>query len=422
MQKLIASVKKEFLILSRDRAGLAVLYIMPVALIIVMVLIQENTFRAIHSINIPILLVNEDRGMLGHSIGEGLERLESFPVIREAAGRMITADSARMLVANGEYKIAVLIPAGGSETVNRAVQRRINGQTADSSQIKDTILLYFDPAINLHFKNVVKLALSWALQNTENQLALQQLLPSCPSGEIARFIQMALASLAQSAQPQNYITEKYGSGAENFLPNSVQHNVPAWSMFAMFFIVIPLAGSIIREREEGSFQRLMTLPVSAAELFAGKLLIYMLVCVSQFVILAGIGLYILPLLGFPRLVMGGNIAALILVVLASAGAAIAYGTAVGMFASTHQQASSFGAISVIIAAAVGGIWVPVFIMPPVMQHLSKVSPLNWGLNAFHDLFLRNAGMADVLPPAMLLIIFAVFTMSLALFKFAGSKK
>ncbi len=36
------------------------------------------------------------------------------------------------------------------------------------------------------------------------------------------------------------------------ISNSVQHNVPAWSIFAMFFIVIPIAGNMIREREDGS--------------------------------------------------------------------------------------------------------------------------------------------------------------------------
>ena len=48
------------------------------------------------------------------------------------------------------------------------------------------------------------------------------------------------------------------------IPNATQHNVPAWSMFAVFFIVVSLAGNMIRERETGCLNRLMTMPCSYA--------------------------------------------------------------------------------------------------------------------------------------------------------------
>jgi len=421
-KRFIASVKKEFLVLSRDRAGLAVLYIMPVVLIVVMVLIQENTFRTIRFANIPVILVNDDAALLGETIDTGLIKSNVFPLIREYKGTRISADSASILVSQGIYKLAVVIQDNATERLNDFVRLRMSGQIGDSSLIKDTIRLYYDPAINMHYKNALKLAVSWSIQNAENMVAIQDMMKMMPSAAMASFMQTAMKKLAESSLPDQYIHEQYETASENFLPNSVQHNVPAWSMFAMFFIVIPLAGSIIKEREEGSFQRLMTMPVSLFELFAGKLAVYLAVCISQFAILVAIGLYLFPLMDYPRLIMGTHLFALIVVILASAFAAIGYGMAVGMFASTHQQASSFGAISVIIAAAVGGIWVPVFIMPGFMQHVSKISPLNWGLNAFHDLFLRNAGLKEVLAPSLFLIVFAVFTVMFALVKLAGNKK
>ena len=43
---------------------------------------------------------------------------------------------------------------------------------------------------------------------------------------------------------------------EKVILNASQHNVPAWTIFAMFFIVMSLGSSIVREKLSGSFIRL----------------------------------------------------------------------------------------------------------------------------------------------------------------------
>ncbi len=58
-------------------------------------------------------------------------------------------------------------------------------------------------------------------------------------------------------------------------------------------------------------------------------------------------------------------------------------------------------------AALGGVWVPVHLMPDVMKTISSLSPLNWGLEAFHNIFLRGGGIAEVWPRLGLLLGFSV---------------
>ena len=65
----------------------------------------------------------------------------------------------------------------------------------------------------------------------------------------------------------------------------------------------------------------------------------------------------------------------------------------------------FGSISVVVAAALGGIMVPVYAMPKLMQVVSVVSPLGWGLEAFQDVFVRGGGLIDVLPEVAALLLF-----------------
>jgi ABC-2 type transport system permease protein len=68
----------------------------------------------------------------------------------------------------------------------------------------------------------------------------------------------------------------------------------------------------------------------------------------------------------------------------------------------------------VILAALGGVWVPVFIMPKVMQLVSQVSPMNWGLSAFYDVFLRNASIKAIIPEICLLFLFFLATTLIAI--------
>ena len=68
----------------------------------------------------------------------------------------------------------------------------------------------------------------------------------------------------------------------------------------------------------------------------------------------------------------------------------------------------------VILAAIGGVWVPVFAMPRFMQVISNLSPMNWGLNAFYDVFLRNVGFLELVPEISLLFLFFLGTTLIAI--------
>ena len=98
-----------------------------------------------------------------------------------------------------------------------------------------------------------------------------------------------------------------------------------------------------------------------------------------------------------------------------ATAATSYGLLIATSFRTPQQALSFGSISVVILAAIGGIWVPVFVMPAALQAVSVISPLNWSLNIFNDLFLRGATISDITPGILKLLTFSGVALTLSIF-------
>ena len=183
----------------------------------------------------------------------------------------------------------------------------------------------------------------------------------------------------------------------------------------MFFIVIPMSGSMIKEREEGSMIRMYTMPVPYITFFMGKVSVYAVVCIVQFILMMLAGTYILPFAGIAPLTFGSNYMGILLMMIASSLAALGFAIAVGTIARTHQQAVSFGVVSVVVFTALGGLWVPVYFMPEAMRTIATWSPLNWGHVGFIDLFLRQATIVDVLPQILKLLAFFALTISIALF-------
>jgi ABC-2 type transport system permease protein len=56
---------------------------------------------------------------------------------------------------------------------------------------------------------------------------------------------------------------------------------------------------------------------------------------------------------------------------------------VGVFAETQEQANGFGAVSIVILAALGGLMVPAFAMPDSFKTVIQLSPLHWCLEAYY---------------------------------------
>ncbi|MBL8404872.1 MAG: ABC transporter permease, partial [Dechloromonas sp.] len=196
---------------------------------------------------------------------------------------------------------------------------------------------------------------------------------------------------------------------------SVQQNVPAWLVFAMFFVVIPISAILIVERQQGTLSRLAAMGLPFRLVLLGKLLPFFIVNQIQAALMVGVGLYIVPLFGGEALVMPQGIGLLNwwLVSMAVSLAAVACALLVASLARTTQQATIIGGVGNILMGAIGGIMVPKFMMPAAMQTLAEFSPMAWGLQGFHTVMLRHGGFAAILPPVLQLLAFAVVALAAA---------
>lgn len=415
--KLYQSVYKEFLLLKRDLGGVIILFIMPLVLIIMVTLIQDNTLRNISNTKIPILLVDNDKGKVSKTVFENLQKSDVFSVVTQIDNEPLTEALAKEAVFKGKYQLAIIIPSHLSSDLQAKIDQNVENIVSslgftDSLAIKKKtkivnqkeVKLYFDPATQMSFKNAVMSSIDKMISQIETR-------------SIYTAFQDQLGEGNASFEQKSFITFKEIVPKVNnkeIIPNSVQHNVPAWTLFAIFFIVIPLSINMVKEKTQGTFIRLRTNPVPNSIVLAGKTITYLIICMIQFYMMVVVAMFLFPHIGLPSLNIEGNLFLMTIVALFSGFAAIGFGILIGTVAKTQEQSAPFGATATIILAAIGGVWVPVFAMPKIMQIIAQSSPMNWGLEAFYDVLLRNGTFWDLVPELFLLFLFFIVTTTLAL--------
>jgi ABC-2 type transport system permease protein len=422
---ILTSTWKDLKILFKDLGGVTTLFLMPAMFILVMSLALSGLFDSGNGGPIDILVVNQDSGVMGAALVNDLKTVGGFNVETDWQGTPLTRDRAEELIVAQKRSIAVIIPAGLTDAINRASFGTPAGQAATPVSID----LVVDPATSSQVLELVK----GALVGLTQQAVSREMVPKgidalfsylaqsgtkVPSGVQSQFKRQALQDMGtQTDSLVNVVqTQPAGMHIEKF-PNTVQQNVPGWTLFGVFFIAQQLASSILEEKKMGTFRRLLVAPMSRAAILLGKLAAYLTVNLIQIALMFAVGVLILPLVGLPRLELGAHPIGLILVSLAASLAATGLGLMLAALGKTSEQIGGLGTLLVITMAALGGVMVPRFVMPKFMQTLGLISPHAWAMAAYEDVLVRGYGVTRILPDIGALLIFAGVFFGVALWRF-----
>lgn len=409
MNKLIATIRKDLLILWRDRVGLAFILFMPVLLVIIITSLQNSTFEMVNSNKVKILLCNEDKGKSSAQFIETLSKLGMFDLIltndvpdgSELAIRMHEVDAL----------LAIRIPENFSSDLERNAEMKsemafsMTGDGDDTDPavpMSDSLLLYYHPVLQNKYRINILNGLYSALQMVETK----------------QILELAHHSLHEDSTGFTLDEKIFQAGIDitevpvsrdmgRTIPNASQHNIPAWTIFAMFFIVISLAGNMVKEKLSGSHLRLKTLPTNYMLSLFSRMIVFTGVCMLQVLVIFSIGVFLFPLIGLPQLNIPSDLSGLMLVSLITALCAVSYAICIGVYAGTQEQANGFGAVSIVILAALGGILVPSFAMSDSFRPFLNISPMHWSLEAYYGLFLEGGKLKDLwgnLVPLLLIIL------------------
>ena len=417
MKTLWAIIKKEMLLLSRDMTGIALLFIMPVAMVFIMTMLQDSTLKALKSEKLDVIILDMDSSVVGKAIFAALDSAPVFNIHNKYSHKDLNKEIVTDLVKKGNIKVGLVIPENTTLKIRRVITTEIKKQMPKNTLIPGIsskalmkpieVEIYFDPVMKASLKQALSASIEAIIAKVQTQMVFKAY-----TGAIQRLNGRANDNDFPSGQL--ILKEKaVGHHAKSRLPNSTEHNVPAWTIFAIFFIVIPMSGQMIAERLEGPLLRLKTMPTPYGFHLLAKIIVYSFIAILQVAILLLIGHYILPLLKMPELHINhlGDILGFTFFI---GLAAASYAVAIGTIAKTQQQAAIFGSISVVILAAIGGIWVPTFMMSDIMIIISSLSPLNWSLQGYSVLFIQNGQLSDIIPEIIKLLVFSGISLTIAM--------
>jgi ABC-2 type transport system permease protein len=383
----------------RDWLGLIFMFAMPVLLVLIVTGMQSGTFELANKNKLPLLLCNRDTGAASLQFIRAVDTIGLFSV-REIPGTQ-NEGMIRERLYRKEALIAVVLPAGFSAQVT-ARANILAGKALKSFGLGDSVsggagkindvplTLYYHPVLQESFRRSAEGTLYSALQLVESRQLLKTLYFSINEKELPDSLENELLTNREK------ISEIPVSRSNSRkAPTVSQHNVPAWTIFAMFFVVVSLGSGIVRDKRNGSFIRLKTLPTSYGVAILSRQITYLAVTMMQAVVVFAVGVWVFPLVGLPRLDLPEDWWGLILVSVLCGWCAVSYAICVGVFAETEEQANGFGVISIVILAAIGGLMVPDFILTGPYRAAMRFSPLHWCLDAYYGLFLEGGRLKDV---------------------------
>lgn len=423
LYQVFAITLKDLQILVRDRGGLASLFLMPVMFILVMSTALRGAFSSGNSSNpTPLIVVNLDAGELAGTAIADLKTVDGITIEATWEGQPVTRVMAEQLIRDGKRRVALVFPGDFTE---RILERATN-LTAPAA----TVTFIADPASGAQFLGPIQGSVQgFILRVAAYAQAPRQIgavfgdMAAEADPQTAPIIVQIGSAFAQQLQDSRGLGGSASDSSVVFettapadfkiekFPDSVQHSVPGYAIFGVFFIAQVLATSILREKQEGTFRRLLVAPLPRPALLVGKLLPYYLVNLTQVALMFAVGVIVF------KMSLGNDGLALVLVTLAASAASTGLGLLVAALGKTPEQIGGLSSLLVVTLAALGGVMVPTFIMPPFMQTLSKLSPHAWALAGYQDVIVRGLGVNAVIPEVGALLLFAATFFMTAVWRF-----
>ena len=375
---------KDTRIFFRDRAALAFAFLLPFVFVIGFSL----ALRDVGPENAPLQFTIATQ----ESVGISVQAVETIVAATDGLATTRDYDEALAAVDAGEIDGFVAFPPDFT-------QRFLSGETAtlvvmvgDVPPAEEAALRGFAQEIAVRFSEAqATLSAVVALGSPQDAAAAMEELFSDDGGPA---IGLQVEQVGEIA-PFN---------ASNF-------TLPGYLTMFVFFTAAMGAEALARERQTHTLERLMANGARRESLILGKFLAGGIIGVTQVAVM-----WVVGALAF-GIDLGASPVAVILLSLLMVVASAAFGVMLASFVGNVRTASAAGVLTSLVLAPIGGSWWPLFITPPFMQSLARLTPHGWANGGLNKLMLFGAEFTDVAPEMAALAAFAAVFLAVALWRF-----
>jgi ABC-2 type transport system permease protein len=424
MRNTLRLARKDLKILFKDRGQLAVLFVLPLALALMLVGQHIGAKQLVSAsgearLSITAYVVNEDQGPYGAQVDEALR---GIPALRTLRSRSV--DHADEKVADGEAPVAVIIPADFSARLDANQPTRIQLIKDPAQQTEAQIVagIMREVLTELSVRAEIEYGIRAVYEKTGALEGADPEIVRAAQAQTMGAIWTAVQEIRQS--PAIVVQRQDLAGEERVLVASgvvFGFTMPIFATMFAFFLVGYMAESILGEKEAGSFRRLLAAPIHPGTVVAGKMVAFIGIVCLQMLVLFGICSVLadMPL---------GDLPGLLALTLALALAATGLGMLLGSLAQTKKQAGSIGMLLGF------GLWFASgftnfsldltggqiqFGMPleGVRYYVSQLTPHAHAIDGYYKLLIDGADLVELLPNILALLGFGVVFFLVGLWRF-----
>ncbi len=194
----------------------------------------------------------------------------------------------------------------------------------------------------------------------------------------------------------------------------LSQSVAGTAVMMLLFGLVAAGGTLLREREDGTLKRLLLSPAPRDAILHGKFLFTFVVGLVQIAVMLAFGAVVF---GLP---IRDHLGGLLLVSAALCAAATSFGVFIATIGRTQKQIEGISTLVILVMSAVGGSWFPLVAeigIPSWMVTASHFTLNAWAMDAYRDLWWYGRGAGAVLPEVAVLLGIAVAFSAIAVVLF-----
>ncbi|MBO0777205.1 MAG: ABC transporter permease [Ktedonobacteraceae bacterium] len=413
MKTLWYIAKKDLRQVLKDRSSLLLLLVVPLALIAVVGFAFGNVFGdGSTQIQIKVAVSNQDTGQnayIGKAIVNALKINTNQLVITVNDYSDSGQVTKQVTASNSPADVGIVIPAGASGALMTATQQ--------GTMPKNLVQFYTLPNNNDARITIV--------QNVVNSVISSQLAGSTAIGQVNKVCHQPgnhcdqstidnsaiNTAVAQASASSDQAVQSLTAG-QAVKVGPFDQTVPGYAIFFSLFGLNAAAATILQEKEDGTFRRLLIAPIQKYALLGGKLLAQFILTLAQLLVLFLVGYFVFKMHidSWPTV---------ILMLIGTSFAATGLGILLVSIVKTRRQLNPVITLVTLITSAIGGAWWPLFIEPTWMQQVAKVGITAWAMEGLNATMIFGKGFMEVLPDILGLLAYGTicFVIALRFFRF-----
>lgn len=386
MKKMLLVAILKLKLTFKDRVAFVWMFLAPLVFVLVFVLILGGQGSNNDDVKYPISIVNNDSGSYSTELIDIIKSDSAFKV------KESDYDSAKSDIENGNTALAIIIPSDYSDIVEEGSLGKI-----DILKLSDNESTIAISAIISNYINQQKLSISTGNSAVMVISSLEKV-EGLEEQVIRNDVKVSFMDSVKSPSI-GYEIKKVVHEAKPGLDGISSSAIGILTMFIMFF-VSSTAGSILEEKEQGTWYKLSSTPIRNYSILGGYILGSFILGWIQAGVLILVSRYAF------HLNWGNSTLGLIILFSSYLLAIIGLGSALSSFVKTKAQLGTLTAVIIMPTSLIAGCMWPREFMPDVMLKISNFVPQTWVIKGMTELVARGSDISAVYIPSFILLVFA----------------